>query len=53
VRTETSVLTTIGRRIKPINGLGMEYRSAVSSMEATTEIKSVCYKPESEPDNPQ
>ena len=30
------MLTTIGRRIKPMNGLGIEYRSAVSSMDATT-----------------
>lgn len=29
--------TTMGRRIRPMKGLGMEYRSAVSSMDATTD----------------
>ena len=30
------IRTTMGRRIRPMNGLGMWYRSAVSSMDATT-----------------
>ena len=31
-----SALTTMGSRISPMNGLGMWYRVAVSSMDATT-----------------
>ena len=33
--------TTIGRRINPMNGFGTLYRSANSSMEATTVIENV------------
>jgi hypothetical protein len=33
--------TTIGRRINPMNGFGTLYRSANSSMEATTVIGNV------------
>lgn len=35
------LLTTMGSRIKPMKGLGMEYRSAVSSIDATTEFRGV------------
>lgn len=35
--TCSAALATRGNKIKPMNGLGILYRSAVSSMEATTE----------------
>ena len=37
--TCSAALETRGNRIKPMKGLGMLYRSAVSSMEATTNAK--------------
>jgi len=38
--TCSAALATRGNKIRPIKGFGMLYRSAVSSMEATTERES-------------
>ena len=37
--TCSAALETRGNKIKPMKGLGILYRSAVSSMEATTKVK--------------